>query len=393
MKHLLLLTLISIVLSACVNTPIVSSLPENFSETSVVVIIKDPRPARRKQSTVSTGYRSKLNYDVDPILTQASQEIANDYKLKISYAWPIRTLDVHCFVVETNDPATLIKLLNSDSRVSYAQSLNSFSGSNSNPKGKKFKSRAKSTEVTDVYHSENQYGQGQRIAIIDTLADINHPDLIKSNITQWDLLGNSRGQKQERHGTAVLGLIAAQHSNGIGIDGAAPKAKVGLFRGCWQLSKDAIEATCDTVALSLALDAALRWNPDVINLSLTGPPDRLLEEFISRMINNGVIVVAAFDEKRGEKNRFPTKRPGVIFAYGQNQSTNPTPNTDIVSISQKDAFTLQPGGNYDVLSGHSMAAPIVSSVIALFKESKPNASSKTIFKKLKSLESELVTLK
>ncbi len=390
MKYLLITLLSTCLLSACASTtPTISTgVPTSFGPNAVVVVINDPRPSRRKQSAVSTGYQSRINYDVDPLLTKTSKTIATDYQLLVSYEWPIRSLGAHCFIVESNDPETLIRLLNNDSRVRFAQTLNSFLGSSSDdtPIEKNLSTPSKSKIIPNLYHSENQYGKGQRIAIIDTLADINHPDLKMSDIEQWDLIGRSRGQLQEKHGTAVLGLIAAQHSNGIGINGAAPKAKIGLFRGCWQVEKESSQARCDTVALSIALDAAIRWKPDVINLSLSGPPDRLLEEFIKKMTNSGVVVVAAFDEKRDEINRFPTKRSGVIFAYGNNSQVKKPYNSDTIVISQKDALTLQPGGKYDVLTGHSMAAPIVSSVIALYKESKPNGNNKDLLTELKHLQ-------
>jgi len=108
----LLITSLSVVLSllflnACASTGLTSTsnsapaLPENFSTNSVVVIIDDPRSERRKNAVVSTGYRTQVNYASDPLLAKKSQEIATDYSLNISYEWPIQSLDVHCFVIET----------------------------------------------------------------------------------------------------------------------------------------------------------------------------------------------------------------------------------------------------------------------------------------------------
>lgn len=417
----LLITSLSVVLSllflnACASTGLTSTsnsapaLPENFSTNSVVVIIDDPRSERRKNAVVSTGYRTQVNYASDPLLAKKSQEIATDYSLNISYEWPIQSLDVHCFVIETTDAKETIELLNADKRVRYAQPLNTFLVRSSefesktyanglNDKQDKLTSINLKQNIQSAYHEKMQYGKGQRIAVIDTSADINHPDLNRRNIKQWDFVGSRRGQTQERHGTAVLGLIAAQHDNGIGINGAAPKAEVGVFRACWQNQKDSNQASCDTVALSLALDASLRWKPDIVNLSLSGPPDFLLEEFIKKMVDSGIIVVTAHDDKRGELNRFPTKRSGVLFAYGSASNTENNANqistqpagissNATVMLGQKDAFTLQPGGHYDVLTGHSMAAPIVSSLIALFKESMPNLETQKVIKEIKALEGE-----
>jgi len=282
MKRLLITHLIIIIcatlLSACAsnNFSLNSDLPESFdTTTSVVIIIDDPRSNRRKSAALSTGYQMNISYETDPVLSKKSNSIAADYALDISYEWPIKSLNVHCFVVKTQNPEQTISQLMADNRVRSAQTLNTFLAQSvpeenlkSQPKTKKsFKDLNKENSIQKFYREKMQFGTGQRIAIIDTSADLSHPDLKKSKINQWDFVGSKRGQRVERHGTAVVGLIAAQPENGIGIDGTAPKADVGVFRGCWQENKDSNQAKCDTVSLSLALDAALRWNPDIVNLS------------------------------------------------------------------------------------------------------------------------------
>lgn len=399
------LSIISVlILSACTTLPESADAPQEFTDDAVVVIINDPRPQRRKQSSVNIGYQARVNYAKDPLLNRISESIARDYGVNVSYQWPIESLDVHCFVIETTEPTELIAQLNADTRVRSAQKLNRFVSkgidetedqnkiklNQEKPKKKKPKKKKifNPTTSQNKFHINNTFGAGQRIAIVDTGADIQHPDLINSNLKQWDFVGTTRGQSKERHGTAVLGLISAQHANGEGIDGVAPRANVGVFRACWQPQENAIRAACDTVTLSLALDAVLRWKPDIVNLSLSGPPDQLLEEFIKIMDSKGIIVVAAFDENRDKKQRFPLERNNVLFAYGKNEKPNPLVDSTVITMGNKDAFTLQPDGAYDVLNGHSMAAPIVSAMLALHKETKPNASNQAIIEELKLMELE-----
>jgi len=59
---------------------------------------------------------------------------------------------------------------------------------------------------------------------------------------------------------------------------------------------------------------------------------------------------------------------------------------DTVQLGQKNAFTLQPDGNYDVLTGHSMAAPVVSSILALLKESSPNVDTKNLLEAISNFQ-------
>lgn len=367
------------VLSGCVQLPTAEPLPASFDRRSVLVVIDDPRPQRRRNALLGTGYRSRRNYDVDPLLTQTARSIADRYDAIVGYQWPIASIDAHCFVVQADEPSRLIARLNADARVRYAQTVNVFK-SESHPASDANATFDKPATAKAVA------GRGQRIAIVDTFADIDHPDLPHKRVNQWDLVGPGRGLPKERHGTAVLGLLAATPMNGIGIDGAAPQADFGMFRGCWQLSDASAAASCDSVSLSLALQTAHEWRPDVVNLSLTGPRDRLLEEIVSAMLERGSVVVAAFDEHRDRHDRFPLLRPGVLYAYGIGTRNEARREAGTVAIGARDAFTLQPDAGYNVLSGHSMAAPIVSARVALFQAAMPSAGIDALHDALRKLK-------
>lgn len=367
------------VLSGCVQLPTAEPLPASFDRRSVLVVIDDPRPQRRRNALLGTGYRSRRNYDADPLLTQTARSIADRYDAIVAYQWPIESIDAHCFVVQADEPSRLIAQLNADARVRYAQTVNVFK-SESNPAG------GANAAFDKPAAAKAAAGRGQRIAIVDTFADIDHPDLPHKRVNQWDLVGPDRGLPKERHGTAVLGLLAATPMNGIGIDGAAPQADFGMFRGCWQLSDASAAASCDSVSLSLALQTAHEWRPDVVNLSLTGPRDRLLEEIVSVMLERGSVVVAAFDERRDRHDRFPLLRPGVLYAYGIGTPNEARREAGTVAIGARDAFTLQPDAGYNVLSGHSMAAPIVSARVALFQAAMPSADIDALHDALRKLK-------
>lgn len=380
-RRLAVLTAV-VLLSGCVQLPVADPLPEAFDGRAVLVVIDDPRPQRRRNALLGAGYQSRRNYDVDPLLMQSARSIADSYGTSVEYQWPIASIDAHCFVVLSDDPATLIDELNADARVRYAQPVNEFRTMSRAAGDAATTPRARPAD--DVAPLT---GRGQRIAVVDTLADIEHPDLPHDRVAQWDLVGPDRGLPKERHGTAVLGLLAATPMNGIGIDGAAPQADFGVFRGCWQLSDDSAASTCDSVSLSLALQTAHEWGPDVVNLSLTGPRDRLLEEIVSKLLARGSVVVAAFDEQRDARERFPLSRPGVVYAYGIGTEGTAERDTGSIAIGARDAFTLQPDAGYNVLSGHSMAAPVVSAHVALFRESMPDADIDALHDALRDSES------
>ena len=105
-------------------------------------------------------------------------------------------------------------------------------------------------------------------------------------------------------------------------------------------------------------------NTDILNLSLSGPKDLLLDRLIQRIIDQGTIVVTAFDPTRPAINRFPSQRDGVLIVRAQdldNQHTEffTAPGARVV---------LSPGNKYDFMHGHSVASAYTSGLLALRKQ-------------------------
>ncbi|HZP88943.1 MAG TPA: hypothetical protein VFB54_19185 [Burkholderiales bacterium] len=68
----------------------------------------------------------------------------------------------------------------------------------------------------------------------------------------------------------------------------------------------------------------------VLNLSLSGPRDRLLERLVDRAVADGIIVVAAADDDGG----FPAAHPGVIgVADRKSSGTLSAPGTDLLTAT------------------------------------------------------------
>jgi subtilisin family serine protease len=139
-------------------------------------------------------------------------------------------------------------------------------------------------------------GERVRVAIIDTGVDTTHPELSGRVGDNVDLVGDSRAPPPaEQHGTAVAGVIGAIANNGQGIVGVAPQAHLLALRACWQTTREdgARIATCNSFTLARALGRAIDDRASVINLSLAGPQDSLLERLVVRAIDDGAIVVGA----------------------------------------------------------------------------------------------------
>src|SRR5207342_1389762 len=104
----------------------------------------------------------------------------------------------------------------------------------------------------------------------------------------------------ESHGTGVAGIIAAKADNGIGIVGIAPGATLTPLRACWEAEGQSGTALCSSFTLAKALQYALSGPTRVLNLSLGGPQDRLLERLLDKAIDQGIVVVGAVDPAHPE---------------------------------------------------------------------------------------------
>ncbi|MGI9228114.1 MAG: S8 family peptidase [Gammaproteobacteria bacterium] len=352
----------------------------NDLESSVsgqwIIVMHDPRSQRRKQRAGGIGYVSRGTYDSDPKLERASRQLAKDYQLQMVMQWPIKSLNVHCLVVTLptgSDSQSLLKQVKNDVRVESVQAMNEFDLLGNPDLGQKDPYQKMQPSLTQLaIDKSHQYvtGSGISIAVVDSAIDVNHPDL--NNVIAWqENFVDDEKILAERHGTGIAGIIAARSNNGIGITGIAPNVTLYGLRACWQDTSSSSKARCNTLTLSRALDRVIDEKPEILNLSLTGPSDPLLQRLLALIVEQKTVVVSAYDEQREPKNRFPQPQNGVLYGRGgelnagkQDKNSFPAPSIDIL--------TLQPSQTYDVLTGNSLAAAHLSGAVALLLEAKPN---------------------
>jgi subtilisin family serine protease len=208
-------------------------------------------------------------------------------------------------------------------------------------------------------------GRDVAVAIIDTGADLAHPDLLGRVAVHRDLVGQDEASfGADRHGTEVAGVIAAVANNGQGIVGIAPGARLALYKACWYPAVPggaaAAPARCNSFTLAKALAAVLESDARIVNLSLGGPADPLLDLLVQQLLRQRRIVVAALPSS-GRREGFPTAVQGVIVVGTSGQAPQP----GVLGAPGRDVLTLVPGGRYDFASGSSIAAAHASGVAAL----------------------------
>jgi subtilisin family serine protease len=331
-------------------------------------------------STTSAPYRARKRYTISTEARRHADSVAKEFGLERVADWPIRSLSVYCFVYRvaaSDDRDRIIEALRTDARVESAQPLNVF------------ETNVTASERYDDTYAELQHGldslnltaahrhtrgKGVRIAVIDSNADTGHEDL-KGRIRRIEDFANSASSIDRNHGTAVTSIIAARANNARGIVGVAPEAKLDLYVACWSRA-DSDTAICDSFTLAQALDTLLESPPDILNLSLAGPEDGLVNRLLLEAHNRGVVLVAACPHDAAGLQPFPASMEQVISVSSSRTGTQ-EPGESVYAPGDQILVAV-PDDNYDFRSGSSLATAHVSGVVALLLAVSPNADATRI---------------
>lgn len=205
-----------------------------------------------------------------------------------------------------------------------------------------------------------------RIGMIDTTVTNQHPVLQGAQITQKSFLPSGIEPAPPRHGTAVAALLVAQgeHEAMAGLVPAAQLFVAGVFRG----RDDALDTSAERIAY--ALDWLLEQRVSTINLSLGGPRNLLVEAALHRVMQTGVVAVAAAGNG-GAKGApvYPAAQQGVIAVTAIDADArlyrNATHGDYVVfSAPGVDVWSADARGGGAYFSGTSYATPFVTAALA-----------------------------
>ncbi len=298
-----------------------------------------------------------------------AQQIAQRHGLSlIKDGWPMPLLGLDCYIMRVPDGQSVdnvVAQVAKEPLVAWSQPMQVYQtkGAMRGPDPLfAVQPAAKLWRLADLHRIAT--GRGVVVAVVDSKIDVGHPDLAGQFSTSQDFVVD-HPDGPERHGTAVAGVIAAKANNGIGIAGISPDARLMALRACWQ--SDASPSTptlCDTLSLAKAIHFAIDHGANIINLSLGGPPDRLLGQLIDVASMRRITVVAAFDPTL-PKGGFPASEPGVIPVAIESLASLPP---GVYGAPGRDIPTTEPGGKWYIVDGSSYAAAHISGLIALVRE-------------------------
>lgn len=206
-----------------------------------------------------------------------------------------------------------------------------------------------------------------KLGLVDAGVNAKHP-MLKQVVVNARSFDPAANVTPDAHGTAVASLLAE----------AAPGATVFAANVFTSLADGREIATADAIVRGLDWLATLKV--PVINLSLTGPANPILEAMIKRLSATGHILVAAVGNEgpRGAP-QFPAAYDNVVgvTAVDKNNRVYLYANHgDYVDFAAHgvDLRVADPQGAIDTVSGTSYAAPVVAARLAAAMDDGPDVA-------------------
>ena len=328
-------------------------------QQQVLVLLNLPAAHFRADGNYASGYADASGRAARRRIAMA---LARAHGLGLATDWPMPIVGLDCYVMDV--PAArraddVAGQLSKDPRVEWAQAMNVFRPLAHDDPLFALQPAATGWRLAELHAAAT--GREVRVAVIDSGVQLDHPDLAGQVEASLNAVAD-RPYRAESHGTAVAGIIAARADNHVGIAGVAPSARMLALRSCWQES--AADTLCTTLSLALALNAAIEKGAQVINLSLGGPPDRLVQQLIDAALARRIAVVAAVD-RAAARGGFPAGLKGVVAVIDE---AAPSAPTGTLVAPGRDVPTTLPGSRWATVSGASYAAAHVSGLLALMIE-------------------------
>jgi hypothetical protein len=216
-------------------------------------------------------------------------------------------------------------------------------------------------------------GQNLTIGLIDTAINSGHAALKAGRIELLRLTGDDLPESGRQHGTAVAALLV----------GSADSTTPGLVPGARLIAVDVFHKAggnddrAEAYDLVRALDLIAKRRAGVINMSLSGPHNALVEAIVARLSKEGTVLVAAAGN-RGPRAEaaYPAGHESVIAVTAVDRRKRVYRRAERgahidLAAPGVDIWTAASVSGARAKTGTSFAAPFVSAAAALAKAENP----------------------
>ncbi len=206
-------------------------------------------------------------------------------------------------------------------------------------------------------------GKGIKVGIIDTGVDINHKDLV---IKEYMNFTKESNEDTAGHGTHVAGIVGAR-MNGVGIVGVAPECELYVAKAFDGQGKG------DNEAIIKSLEWMVEKGVDIVNMSYSSTEKCEVENrLIRKCFESNIFLVAAAGNRGENKVSYPAKYDGVIAVSSVDMNKVKSDfssygNEIDLAAAGVDILSTYKNNSYAVLSGTSMAAPLISVSAAIIQ--------------------------
>lgn len=206
------------------------------------------------------------------------------------------------------------------------------------------------------------WGQGVKIAVLDTGVDYTHPELKSKTLIGYDAVKSRLdGMDVQGHGTFVAGVITQ----------IAPAAKILPVR---VLNADGYGTVANIMnGLQFALDSGA----NIINLSLSSTTDfKILHRLVQTARLQGVLVLSAAGNDNNSDRYYPAayqEGMGIAATDLQDYKSNFSNYNSYMSLSAPgvNIYSMWKGNGYGWGNGTSFSTPMVAAGAAVIKSLHP----------------------
>jgi subtilisin family serine protease len=222
-----------------------------------------------------------------------------------------------------------------------------------------------STTLVEWTPSFGSCATGTAIGMIDTGVDMGHPVLAEAQIVSRQFIAPDASQSSSAHGTAVASVLV----------GASRDRRIGLLDDVTIYAADAFHESsdgnrADTYSIVRALDWLASEPVKVVNMSLSGPDNALLQKAIRAVQDRNIVIVAAAGNERNTGAGYPARYEGVVAVSGVDHRLRKLRNANTgkhidFAAPGADIITAQTAEQIGPVRGTSFAAPFVAAAFAV----------------------------